>query len=441
MDALYGWDDGDYFPAKSQLKRKRVAMLPREPRQRAFLPIGLASGLPKSRPLTPAATSDKADAFDAHFEAHRCKTCDKCKYAANRPAWEFVAALPGRGTWLQPQPVDLDVVDLWLGCSACEHAAASVGGVALAPRRWRSMRLRGLPLHLGNIRQHNRSKNHCRACKLYCGSDDAVAAPPEEDFDATLKNAGLGHQSLNDMSKRKATTLEWCLSEAIRDADRDFLRNAETLAVLLDERNCRLLVKFQGCDDKLSVRFGVLGLWRYAGKAAPQIAAAVRQVVRATCTRRTRRPGCSMLRPGLDASGVVDEPLQQHILSHIVFYVSDGDSASHLAGHMLHRDSERATLAEKLPNLRVVIRDRAHNSRHLNEHSFAADPILQFLLHTAVLRAHSIVRQIKDSQAFTGDLCWRGPQPSRPGRPTHGRDRDVICSPIVRLPTETLGKK
>ena len=161
MDALYGWDDGDYFPAKSQLKRKRVAMLPREPRQRALLPlVGLASGLPKSRPLTPAATSDKADAFDAHVEAHRCKTCDKCKYAANRPAWELVAALPGRGTWLQPQPVDLDAVDWWLGCSACEHATASAGGSAPAPRRGRSMRLRGLPLHLGNICQHNRSKNH-----------------------------------------------------------------------------------------------------------------------------------------------------------------------------------------------------------------------------------------------------------------------------------------
>ena len=139
-------------------------------------------------------------------------------------------------------------------------------------------------------------------------------------------------------------------------------------------------------------------------KTAPQIAAAVHQAARAMCTRRTRHPGCNLLRPGLDASGVVDEPLQQHILSHIVFYVSDGDSASHLAGHMLRRDSERATLAEKLPNLRVVIRDRAHNSRHLNEPSCAADPMLQSLLHTAVPKAHNIVRQIKDSQAIRG-IC------------------------------------
>ena len=68
------------------------------------------------------------------------------------------------------------------------------------------------------------------------------------------------------------------------------------------------------------------------------------------------------------------------------------------AGHMLHQKPERAALAEKMPNLRVVIRDRAHSSRHLNEHSFAADPVLQLLLHTLVLRQHSIARQLKDSQ-------------------------------------------
>ena len=157
---------------------------------------------------------------------------------------EFVASAPGRVPWLQPQPVDLDDVDWWLGRSACEHAAAPAVGSAITPRRGRSMRFRGLPLHLANIGQHTRSKNHCRACALCCGYDDAVAAPPEEDVDAALKNVCLGHQSLHDMSKRKATTLANCLSEAIRDADRDLLRNVETLAVLLDERKCRLLVQF-----------------------------------------------------------------------------------------------------------------------------------------------------------------------------------------------------
>ena len=166
---------------------------------------------------------------------------------------------------------------------------------------------------------------------------------------------------------------------------------------MLDERNNRLLLQFQACTHTLVVHSGVLGLLRGAGKTAPQIAAAVHHAVRSICTGRALHPACNKLRSG-KAAGTVGEPLVKHILQRVVFYVSDGDSASHLAGHMLHTGSERAALAEKLPNLRAIIRDRAHSSRHLNEHSFTADPILHSLLQTAVLKQHSIVRQIKDSQ-------------------------------------------
>ena len=166
---------------------------------------------------------------------------------------------------------------------------------------------------------------------------------------------------------------------------------------MLDERNNRLLLQLQACTHTLAVHSGVLGLLRGAGKTAPQIASAVHHAVRSVCTRRALHPGCNKMRSD-EAAGTVYEPLVKHILQRVVFYVSDGDSASHLAGHMLHAGSARAALAEKLPNLRGIIRDRAHSSRRLSEHSFKADPILDGLLQTAVLQQHSIVRQIKDSQ-------------------------------------------
>ena len=65
---------------------------------------------------------------------------------------------------------------------------------------------------------------------------------------------------------------------------------------------------------------------------------------------------------------------------------------------MLHRGSGRTPLAEKLPNLRVVIRDRPHSSRCLNGHSLAADPILHSLLQTAALKPYNTVQQIRGSQ-------------------------------------------
>jgi hypothetical protein len=64
---------------------------------------------------------------------------------------------------------------------------------------------------------------------------------------------------------------------------------------------------------------------------------------------------------------------------------------------MLHVKSLRSALAPKLPNLRVIIRDRAHSSRHLSARSFAADPVLQDLLDVTILKPHSVIRQIRDS--------------------------------------------
>ena len=327
------------------------------------------------------------DDFDRHAITHRDKDCDKCVYQWNRVAWEAVARLPGGvGTWLQPQPVDDD--EWWLGCSICSK------GTALG----RIRKLRGSSMHLGNIRSHGRSLSHVRACAA-SASNHPIEAPPASEFNAAWKDAALGHKAANgSKSLRKTTSLEWCIAQRIQDGEREFLKQAETIAVLLDERNCRMLIKFQACDRNLSVRFGVLGLLRNAGKTAPQIAAAVHDAVRALCTSREPHPSMNCLKSHMPATGTVDEALAANIMQRIIFYVSDGDAATHLAGHMLHQRSERSALVEKMPNLRVVIRDRAHSSRHLNEHSFAADPVLQMLLQTAVLRPHSIARQLKDSQ-------------------------------------------
>ena len=116
--------------------------------------------------------------------------------------WDMTYLPCGR-TWLQPQYVD--AVDWWLRRGPCGFVATvAADAVALACQR-RLLRLRGKSLHLGNIRQHNRSKNHFRA-RAAC--DDSLAESPEAGFDAASTNVGIGHQSLNGMSHRKAAFLE-----------------------------------------------------------------------------------------------------------------------------------------------------------------------------------------------------------------------------------------
>ena len=93
----------------------------------------------------------------------------------------------------------------------------------------------------------------------------------------------------------------------------------------------------KACNERLTVRIGALSLVRSAGKTVPQIADAVRQAARAVCTQRKLPPKCNFLRNGGGPAGTVDDVLARRILEHIVFYVSDGDHAMHLSGHMLHR--------------------------------------------------------------------------------------------------------
>ena len=65
---------------------------------------------------------------------------------------------------------------------------------------------------------------------------------------------------------------------------------------MLDERNnCLSCSSSRPALTTLAAHSGVLGLLRSAGKAAPQIAAAVHQVV---CTRRALHPRCNSLRSG-----------------------------------------------------------------------------------------------------------------------------------------------
>ena len=58
-----------------------------------------------------------------------------------------------------------------------------------------------------------------------------------------FKDAWLGlRKSGGDLKERKRRTLEWCLFEAVRDKELEFLAKATCISIMLDERNGRLLI-------------------------------------------------------------------------------------------------------------------------------------------------------------------------------------------------------
>jgi hypothetical protein len=96
-------------------------------------------------------------------------------------------------------------------------------------------------------------------------------APAVQEFADVWKRLALGPQR----QSRKLRTLEWCLFEAFRDRELDFLQAARCVSIALDERDGRLLVKYAASNAQLQAMLptsnnfsrvlspvdGIVGFW------------------------------------------------------------------------------------------------------------------------------------------------------------------------------------
>ena len=216
-------------------------------------------------------------------------------------------------------------------------------------------------------------------------------APLVQDFANAWKQLGLGQQR----GSRRLRTLEWCLFEASRDRELDFLKGAKCVSISSDERNGRLLVKYAASDDQLNVQYGCMALLRDAGGSAYDIAAAVHKAVERFCTRRVLHPGLNAGKPRRECN----LPVQEHIRDRIEMFTADGAANEQLAARLLHPGSSRSN-CQKLPNLSMILRDKAHATRRLTERTFQADPNLDRNMQAVVTGETSVARLLKNSRLF-----------------------------------------
>ena len=331
--------------------------------------------------------------------------CDKCFYARNRRNWFRYTPLDAKAgvhnTWLCARPIDVPDSTWGVGCRACSWAAQSLPAEALEAcmQPYANILVNGASLRLCNLKRHAQSSSHQVSVKAYLlrqsvsGASPLAllrVAPPTEAF----KDAWLGLRKDGIEMDRKRRTLEWCLLEAVRDQEREFLATATCISIMLDERNGRLLIKYSATNKKLDVRVGCLGLVRDAGGTSRDVAVAVHTAVSRFCTSR-------VLHPGINAGMAKPDPnqaLQDHIRNHIEMFTADGASNEQLAGKMLHPTSLRGDLQHKLPALRLVIRDKAHATRRITERTISADSRLNHIMDTIVLGPSSVSRILRNSR-------------------------------------------
>ena len=333
------------------------------------------------------------------------RSCSKCQWAACQDRWRRRTPLDSSAgeviSWLLAKPVTTPDSAWGVGCKACAWSAKR-GGAEVAPlggRPYEALSVTGEGLRLNNFKRHAATTCHKEAVVAYLRhhyaskgdhQDLCGQAPAVQEFADAWKSLALGPQR----QSRKCRTLEWCLFEACRDRELDFLRAATCMSIALDERDGRLLIKYAASNAQLEVRYGCLALLRDAGSNAYEIAAAVHKAVANFCTRR-------VLHPGLNAGKAKVEQnrsTQQHIRGCIEMCTADGAANEQLAAKLLHPASLRNSLSQKLPNLRLILRDRAHATRRLTERTFQADPKLEGIMQVVVSGETSVARLLKNSR-------------------------------------------
>ena len=353
-----------------------IAMEPPITRTPLQEPTALATPV-RVRKMSPQSTIKCAwGPWERHEQARHTPTCEKCGYARNRRFWLKHTTLDNAfgltTTWLCAKHVDTPDSDGGVGCKACAWAARR-GKRAMDFRNmpYAMVAVKGTALKLGNFKRHALSATHKQNAKYYmhvhCGDGIGTplfqATPGLNEFRQawrTVRNVSGGAKSRNQCS------WEWCLYEAWREQELEFMAKTETINITLDKRTGRRRIEYSASNREPDVRVGCLALMRDAGAASCEVTAAVHGAVTRFCTRGMRHPGMNNMRRNSDPS----EEIQEHIRHKIEIFTTDGAANEQLAGKLLHPTSLRGDLKVTLPNMRWLSETKlARQGGPLNEHS------------------------------------------------------------------------
>ncbi len=282
------------------------------------------------------------------------------------------------------------------GCTWC--AACAAAGTAPIDAFARFQERSDSFFRPSSFRRHAGTNFHKAAKKAFLAKDDetldSVGAPPAKEFVAAWRTLGVRRRSDQVQARRrKLNTLEWCLWQALRDDERKFLRTADTVSIQMDERKARTLLTYAACQGTRVPR-DVLAHYRHVNREAEDIARLVHKAVRHFCFFRQQHASTNSAR----SKPRLDKRAQRNIIHRIEMFSADGASAEQLAGRLLHPRVEREGAVEKLPRLKMILRDKAHSVRRLTQRTFKVDPVLTNILDELVTGVKPIAQMLHQSE-------------------------------------------
>lgn len=249
----------------------------------------------------------------------------------------------------------------------------------------------GKRFKIGNLRRHHDLKSHkdavCRLLELPLDDDvEAGNVPPSfDDFLDLLKSLQSGispSAGTETMGKLKATKAKWCLCEGLKEYSRTFLSSAVTMNLLRDERHKRLQLSGRASDNAANAMAGLFGLGKTHDASAIGLTEATKRITQTFCTRDYNPPYIKCVGA---KDGRFDAELLERICIIAEAITIDSASDEVVAATDLRSSDSFAALQSGgqalMPNMRHILRDKAHGSRR-----FLTRPLSSFIFLSSALR-------------------------------------------------------
>ena len=337
--------------------------------------------------------------------------------------------------------------DFRVGCKLC-HALKSRGraeGVS-EPKRLdfvlsSSTNLKAL--RASALKRHEQSAYHQQALQLHgTGVVEAKSHPPAAQFTELIrllkveKKICFGRSGVSGIGwQKKCRQMVWCLGEASRDEKRAMWSHGKdekflvSTTLMQDCRSGKLRVRYRAANSRLEIRSGYLGTLNVAHDFSLDSAglqAAAMKVLENFATSRlhvaypTRAVG----------QASPDQELFSCLVNSVEAFVADAASDEIKCGRLLAgHGGLRPGL--NMPNIHLVIRDKAHASRRNLSRGWTADPHLSKVADAFVMGHRSPAKLIEYSKAFSGIFQQRIQQleQSLQACKAHPRMQDLSYAP------------
>ena len=197
--------------------------------------------------------------------------------------------------------------------------------------------------------------------------------------------------------REKQRKMLWCLAEAERGRRRKHIQDSVTMAIFQDARDGLLTVRFSSATPGLDYCVGPvhsLFLPKEHGVDADGLRRATLDCMKRLCIKRAHPPRLADTRSS--SCNKLDARLFKHARHITEVFVADAASDEIRAGHTLQKLGD----AGGLPNLRHVVRDKAHCARRITSRTWMADPFLKEVLELFLFNKKSPANVVRWSPVF-----------------------------------------